>query len=190
MASFLLQVGGPIIGSIALERVWLRGQCPWLYSGSLVPKAYSGVIAVNVVTSSVVVIMLGFKVSAARSKYRELAKEKGDVDAEERYSYPKMYAEGFTEEAKQFNCVQRGHQQILETYSQFLVLSLVGGLGYPVTSTLGGLLWVYARLKWAEGYATGDPKNRYGHWASRWIWYGLATVLFTSSAVAVDLVIS
>ena len=91
----------------------------------------------------------------------------GDTDAEARFSYPKMYAEGFSEHATSFNCVQRGHQQALESYPMFLALSLVGGIQYPLTCAAGGALWNYARLKWAEGYATGDPSARYSHWASK-----------------------
>ena len=59
-----------------------------------------------------------------------------------------MYAEGFSEHAREFNCIQRGHQQALETYPSFLILSLFGGLRFPVTAALGGVLWNYARLKW------------------------------------------
>jgi len=33
----------------------------------------------------------------------EAAKKKGDKDAESRYSLPKLYAEGFSQEAKEFN---------------------------------------------------------------------------------------
>jgi len=39
----------------------------------------------------------------ARKKYMEAAKKKGDKDAESRYSLPKLYAEGFSQEAKEFN---------------------------------------------------------------------------------------
>ena len=91
----------------------------------------------------------------------------GDADAEARFSYPKMYAEGFSEHATSFNCIQRGHQQALESYPMFLALSMVGGIQYPLTCAAGGALWNYARFKWAEGYATGDPSQRYSHWSSK-----------------------
>jgi MAPEG family len=106
-----------------------------------------------------------------------------------RFALPKLYAEGFSEEAKQFNCVQRGHQQALETYSQFLGLSLIGGISFPVSATIGGIMWSYARLTWANGYATGEPGNRYSHWASRWIWTGLLVEMTAAAATAVKLVI-
>ena len=98
----------------------------------------------------------------------ELAKKKGDRDAEARYSHPKLYAEGFSQEAKAFNCHQRAHQQALETYPNFVVCSIIGGMRHPLLTSLAGLLYIVARVKWAKGYATGDPMNRYrasGGWA-------------------------
>jgi hypothetical protein len=53
--------------------------------------------------------------------------------------------------------VQRGHQHALETYTQMLGLTLVGGLSQPVLSTANAVLWIAARRSWAEGYASGDP---------------------------------
>eukprot|EP00755_Sulcionema_specki_P032318 Sspe_Gene.2178::Locus_718_Transcript_1_1_Confidence_1.000_Length_659::g.2178::m.2178/K00799/GST, gst; glutathione S-transferase len=98
---------------------------------------------------------------------------------------PKMYAEGDSKDAKLFNCIQRGHQQALETYPQFLALSLIAGLRHPVFSTLCGLAWCIARVKWAAGYATGDPEARYSSFWGAYIWYaliGALTASFSSTA--------
>jgi len=163
-----------------------------------------GVILVNGVTSSFVVIGLGFmvgkvghscslalaekttaaqlKTRQARGACREKALKDGDADAEARFSYPKLYAEGFSEEAKNFNCVQRGHQQALETYTQFVALSLIGGIRHPVLVTAAGLLWCYARVKWAQGYATGDPGKRYTN--SKLAWHIWTTLIFVAAAAA------
>jgi len=141
-----------------------------------------GVILVNGVTSSFVVIGLGFMVGKARGACREKALKDGDADAEARFSYPKLYAEGFSEEAKNFNCVQRGHQQALETYTQFVALSLIGGIRHPVLVTAAGLLWCYARVKWAQGYATGDPGKRYTN--SKLAWHIWTTLIFVAAAAA------
>lgn len=43
-------------------------------------------------------------------------------------------------------------QHALESYPMFIVLSFIGGLKYPVTTAIAGLVWMFARLKWAEGY--------------------------------------
>jgi hypothetical protein len=52
-------------------------------------------------------------------------------------------------------------------------MSIMGGLRFPVFTACNGLLWIFARGKWADGYATGDPANRYSHWAGHCIWYTL-----------------
>ena len=54
---------------------------------------------------------------------------------------------GDSDEAKTFNCIQRGHQQALETYTSFVVLSLIGGLKFPVLSAMSGLVWGVARIQ-------------------------------------------
>ena len=140
-----------------------------------VPAAFGLVILINVVGSSFMMMYLSFIPGGARRKFMELAKKKGDRDAEARYSHPKLYAEGFSQEAKAFNCHQRAHQQALETYPNFVVCSIIGGIRHPLLTSLAGLLYIVARVKWAKGYATGDPMNRYrasGGWG-RHIWTSL-----------------
>jgi glutathione S-transferase len=95
-----------------------------------------------------------------------------------------MYAEGFSKDAKLFNCVQRGHQHALETYTQFVVLSALGGLKYPITTVLGGLLWFVARVQWAEGYKTGEPSKRYQSWLAYGIWTSIITVMAAALGTA------
>eukprot|EP01034_Spumella_vulgaris_P026343 gene26343-32909_t len=129
-------------------------------------------------------VYLGLIVAGARTTLKAKALKDGDKDAEERYSYPKLYAEGFSVHAKQFNCVQRGHQQALETYTAYVVLSLVGGVRFPVTVTLAGLLWSIARLSWASGYATGEPSKRYDGFAARGIWSSLIMLFIAGLGTA------
>ena len=123
--------------------------------GGLVTKFYGAVIAVNVVGSSFMMLYLSFIPGGARKKFAEKAQEKGDEHAHERFAAPKLYAEGFSQEAKEFNCAQRAHQHALETYTNFVVCSIV--------TTLAGVLYIVSRVKWAIGYTTpgGDPMNRY-----------------------------
>lgn len=71
----------------------------------------------------------------------------------------------------------------------FLAASLVGGVQYPVSVTVGGALWCYARLKWAEGYASGDPAKRYEHWASKGVWTGLLVPLIAAGATSLSAVV-
>ena len=123
-------------------------------------RVYGAVILVNVVLSGLCITMLGFKVSAARKKYKEKAIKDGEKDAEARFSYPNLYCEGNTANAKFFNCAQRGHQQALETYPQFLAFSYATAMRFPLSAAVLGLLWCYARVQWAAGYAKGDPTGR------------------------------
>jgi glutathione S-transferase len=184
----------PVAGLIAAEHYVLRDKLPHLYGVSKafsatlgLPRAYSAVLVVNLIASSFLLIFLGTRVGAARTAFKEKALKDGDKDAEDRYSYPKMYAEGFSQNAKLFNCVQRGHQQALETYAQFLALSLVGGYEYPITTTVAGILWFAARLLWAEGYKTGDPSKRYQSWVAGGVWTSLILVMTTTLCTAVSI---
>mmetsp|Transcript_541 Transcript_541/g.1000 ORF Transcript_541/g.1000 Transcript_541/m.1000 type:complete len:187 (-) Transcript_541:36-596(-) len=180
MLSFIAKNLAPAILGCALEHYFNK------WDGQTVPRLFGGVIIVNVVVTTFVLIGLGFKVGGARSRLIEKAKKSGDEHAEARFSYPKIYAEGFSAEANEFNCVQRGHQHALESYPSFVALSLVGGLGQPIFTMLVGILWVIARQKWAQGYATGKPGNRYDNsmWG-RHIWTAL--LLQATAAIATAL---
>ena len=131
----------PIAAIVAAELLILPSKIPQFYESSKIeflPKGFSLVIIVNVVVSAAILVYLGLIVSGARTTSKAKAAKDGDEDAEERYSYPKLYAEGFSVHAKHFNCVQRGHQQALETYTAYVAMSLVGGIRFPVTVTLAG----------------------------------------------------
>jgi len=136
MAVMLLKYALPFGGLCAAERYIINNHGDVLLglgndSKFAVPKAYGIVTLVNVVISGLIVVSLSFKVGEARKKY--------DVPL------PKMQAEGDSDNARMFNCVQRGHHQALETYPQFLAFSLVGGLRHPFVTAACGVLWGYAR---------------------------------------------
>ena len=150
-------------------------------------RAFGLVLLVNVVASGFLLVGLGMKVGRARALLRDKAAKDGEADAEARYSLPNMYVSGDTLNAKKFNCVQRGHQQALETYPQFLALSLCGGYCFPLLTAAMGLLWMYARSKWAEGYASGDPASRYDHWSSKGIWLALLLMSMTTVGTALTI---
>ena len=152
------------------------------------PRAFGLVAIVNIFGTALFTIGLGVGVGSARGKFTERATKDGDADAEARFSYPKMYAEGFGPLAREFNCVQRSHQHTLETYPHVLAMSIVGGLSQPVTTALAGALWIFARAKWASGYQTGDPKNRYEKsdgWG-RHIWTALLALIVTCFSTGIQ----
>merc|ERR1712032_1638732 len=134
----------------------------------------------NTALSGFLLFILGMKVGMARKNFVEKAKKDGDEHAEERFSYPKMYAEGFGKLASDFNCVQRGHQQALETYPSIVACSLVAGLKHPILTSLGQVVWMVARFQWARGYASGDPKERY---TSKWSFH-IWTTMFLQYTLA------
>jgi hypothetical protein len=136
MSQFLF-LAAPAVASICIEEFYLKKILPKLFETEhLFSRAYSAVILINVVASSFLITSLGFNVAQARRICKEEAEVLGDKDAEARFSYPKLYAEGFSEPAQKFNCVQRAHQHALETFPQFLALSVVGGIRFPLTSAV------------------------------------------------------
>lgn len=146
-----------------------------------IPRLY-GLVILNAVGSTFVMLYLGMKVGMSRKDFIEKAKKEGDEHAEERFSYPKMYAEGFDNLSKEFNCIQRGHQQALETYPQVLACSLIGGIRHPILTSIGQVVWAIARLEWAKGYAKGDPSKRY---ETKWgfhIWTSMLVMVTTASS--------
>lgn len=175
MATLAMRIGGfcgAFGGMCYAEKVLLaplltqyvpRLLAPSAMLGGLVSNCYGLVVLVNVVASSFMMLYLSFIPGGARKKFAEKAKKSGDEHADERFSVPKLYAEGFSQEAKEFNCHQRAHQQALETYTNFVVCSAIGGIRQPVVTALAGLLYIVSRVKWAKGYTApgGDPMNRY-----------------------------
>jgi glutathione S-transferase len=190
--SFIAKTIVPIAGVLIGENYFLRTKAPTVYLASaafpIVSKAYGAVLLVNVIATGFLLVFMGASIGAARTKFIEKAKKEGDKDAEARFAYPKMYAEGFSKEAKQFNCMQRGHQQPLETYTMFVAMSVIGGLKFPIATLCGGVLWMYARIKWAEGYSSGEPSKRYQSWVSYGIWSSLVLVAAAAISTAVTIV--
>ena len=55
----------------------------------------------------------------------------------------------------QFNCVQRGHQNALESYPFYLLFLVLGGVKHPIISASCGAAWIISRIMYASGYASG-----------------------------------
>jgi uncharacterized MAPEG superfamily protein len=194
--NFILRFTVPLSLILAFEELFLRSSVPYLYESSLLgfERAFGLVIFLNVVVAAYTVISISFAVSKAR----EVAKEEAladeiccfwpflfDPHREERYSYPKAYAEGFSRHAKKFNCAQRAHQQTMETYPTFVFCSLVGAMAFPVTTALAGFVWSYSRQVWSKGYQSGNPSHRYSHWTAFHIWTSLLAVIFAAAVTSV-----
>ncbi|XP_046555023.1 microsomal glutathione S-transferase 3-like isoform X2 [Haliotis rubra] len=105
------------------------------------PEGYGYVVFAG--TGSIFVNMwMAINVGRARKKFE--------------VQYPDMYSAT----SKEFNCIQRVHQNTLESYPQFLMLLFVGGLQYPKISAAAGAVYLASRIAYALGYYTGDPEKR------------------------------
>ncbi|KAM5532236.1 hypothetical protein V8D89_014075 [Ganoderma adspersum] len=78
--------------------------------------------------------------------------------------YPQVYAEKAEAAANQaalkFNCVQRAHQNTLESIPMILTGTLITGLKYPVVAASLCGVWTFSKIFYTIGYSTGDPKKR------------------------------
>jgi len=70
-----------------------------------------------------------------------------------------MYAESSHPDANKFNQVQRGHQNFVEHWPDYIILQVLSGVAYPRESAVLGLVWIASRVVYAHGYAV-DPKKR------------------------------
>ena len=116
-----------------------------------------GYVILGQIGAFVALQYMGTQVMKARKEYK--------------VPYPDLYAPPSNEKAKEFNCVQRGHQNALETYPTFIVFNIVGGLFHPVPAAVLSVLWSIGRILYQKGYSTGNPDKRYSyggmlHWIS------------------------
>ena len=100
----------------------------------------------QVSVTCIVLYWMSFQVAFARKKFN--------------VQYPRLYAEGDSEDAQRFNCVQRGHQNSLELAPQAFVCQLLMGLKFPIAAAVLGVAWAIGRIIYFKGYATGEPSGR------------------------------
>lgn len=67
------------------------------------------------------------------------------------------------EDADSFNCVQRGHQQMLESYHIVMTQMMFCGLvsGYTIPSAVCGGIWVVGKAIYGWGYAKYGSNGRH-----------------------------
>merc|ERR1719263_1884999 len=74
--------------------------------------------------------------------------------------YPLLYAPESHKNAKEFNCVQRAHQNTLESLSMIMILMIINGLHAPKISASFGLVWVIGRVLYGYGYKKNGAEGR------------------------------
>ena len=84
------------------------------------------------------------------------ARKKYDVQ------YPNLYAPSGHKHAKEFNSVQRAHQNTLESMSTVLTQMLIVGLWHPKFAAACGAIWQVGRIVYGLGYALGPDYRKPG----------------------------
>ena len=68
--------------------------------------------------------------------------------------YPNLYATpGYHKQADEFNRVQRGHQKIFESLSDFRAVAFIGGLQHPITCAVCGVVYCLGNVLFMAGYS-------------------------------------
>jgi hypothetical protein len=117
----------------------------------------------------------GMKVGSARRKAIEAANKDGEKEVQERYALPNLYAQGTSKHATAFNCVQRAHQHIFESFTQVVLTGMVAATTFPIAAGASSLLYFVGRYNFSAGYAAseGDASKRYSSPLAVYTWYGL-----------------
>eukprot|EP00164_Ancoracysta_twista_P000002 GFYU01000004.1.p1 GENE.GFYU01000004.1~~GFYU01000004.1.p1 ORF type:complete len:164 (-),score=52.25 GFYU01000004.1:124-558(-) len=84
------------------------------------------------------------------------------IKARKKYNvtYPDLYAPESHKNAKEFNSVQRGHQQSLESWGPVMILAILNGLVYPRAAAALYATYSVGKAIYANGYASGGPSGR------------------------------
>jgi len=105
-----------------------------------VPYAYGYVVLSVGVGTFLVTTMMGGPVMEARKRFNVL--------------YPNLYAvPGYHKNADEFNRVQRGHQNMFESLSCVMVMTLLGGLKHPISCSVGYCLYLLGSYLYLVGYS-------------------------------------
>jgi MAPEG family len=188
MASLLLKSATLAFGGSFLESKY--GPSPNT-DGPLGLSTYAGLTPLIFTYMSWWSLSYGFLVvGKARSKAIEQAKKDGEKDVDERYGLPNLYAQGTSKAASTFNCIQRSHQHILETFTQAVVTATFASVHYPLTAAFNAFLYAVGRQAISKGYASGDgdATKRYSSPFASLCWYGLIANVFLAGLSCANMV--
>ena len=97
--------------------------------------------------------------------------------------------QGTSKHARAFNCTQRSHQQIFETFPQTCLLSMVGAVHYPIATAVTLSAYCVGRYTMSMGYAgadDGDAQKRYSHPLAKFTWIGYISTMFVAAVSGVS----
>jgi len=137
-----------------------------LYTGGAVVREF-GYVVVVILFAIIENAVFGFMVGKARKKFH--------VPAPTMYAVPGIrfipsqqtqeelaFLNLDDEQVEEFNRYQRAHQNNLEQLPQFFVLMIIGGLSFPIVTTVAGFVWLIGRALYAYGYYKSSKGRRIG----------------------------
>lgn len=101
--------------------------------------------------------------------------------------YPNLYAvPGKHAKADDFNRIQRGHQNYLEMAPLHMAMALIGGLQYPLVTSVFNVIYLVGSHLFQCGYADSKLDVKTARYAKGGglKWLGLTGVLGTSISFA------
>ena len=107
--------------------------------------------------------------------------------------YPNCYAvPGVHKHADEFNRVQRSHQNYLENIGGYTVMTLLGGLKYPLACAVGTVLYFVGSALYQKGYIdiTLDAKDARYKKGGLVKWFGFLISFYSTGALAYSLITS
>ncbi|TMW56478.1 hypothetical protein Poli38472_006488 [Pythium oligandrum] len=105
-----------------------------------------GYVVLLLAPMTIIHVWAGMKVVKARKLYN--------------VPLPQMYADKDNKHAREFNCVQRAHQNTLEHMPLFLATLVASSLYRPGLAAMFGLIRELGFIVYIRGYSTGEPKKR------------------------------
>jgi len=134
------------------------------------PNAYGYVILSNVVLPFITNFVMGGTVMAARKEFK--------------VAYPNLYATpGFHKQADEFNRVQRGHQSMIESLTNYTAAALFAGLQHPITTAICGVFYCLGNVLYLKGYADTSLDVKTARYKRGGAFKPLAQIMVTGIAV-------
>eukprot|EP00397_Hematodinium_sp_SG-2012_P045501 GEMP01051128.1.p1 GENE.GEMP01051128.1~~GEMP01051128.1.p1 ORF type:complete len:168 (+),score=27.80 GEMP01051128.1:248-751(+) len=110
-----------------------------------IPAGY-GFVVLSFGFMALVNIFLSTQVMSARKKYG--------------VRYPNLYAPADHADKEKFDCIQRSHQNFLESWTSVAMSMVLVGLQMPLVAAALGAGWSIGRIIYGIGYASSGPSGR------------------------------
>jgi glutathione S-transferase len=147
----------------------LTSTCSVWTAGSITLTPWSGVVPLGIFVLFLVNLWMAFQVGAARKKfgvsyphlYAVAGQERAKSDEASKLEPAAAQSSSAVlsaEEAFQFNCVQRGHQNSIENYPLVLASAIIAW-GFPIPAGFALISWALGRIPYMIGYQVAPEKR-------------------------------